>query len=100
VKIVAIVPARGGSKSIPLKTLQPLAGKPLIVYTIEAARKFRGVERLVVSTDREDIAQVERASGARVVVRPPAEAPAEFALLHLLDTLKATESYEGRWLLE
>jgi CMP-N-acetylneuraminic acid synthetase len=98
VKVLAVVPARGGSKGIPLKNLQPLAGRPLITYTIEEARKSRCVDRLVVSTDHEDIAKVARAAGAQVIVRPPElatdEAPTELALLHVLDALNAAESYD------
>ena len=51
--ILAIIPARGGSKGIPGKNIKELAGKPLIAYTIEAARRAPSVSRVVVSTDRQ-----------------------------------------------
>jgi len=71
--IVAIIPARGGSKGIPRKNLQPLCGKPLIAYSIEAALAARLVERVVVSTDDEEIAEVARRYGAEVpFLRPSA----------------------------
>jgi CMP-N,N'-diacetyllegionaminic acid synthase len=69
-RILAIVPARGGSKGIPRKNLAPLAGKPLIAWTIEAAKTARGVDRLVVSTDDSEIAAVARALGAEIAMRP------------------------------
>jgi CMP-N,N'-diacetyllegionaminic acid synthase len=69
-RILAIVPARGGSKGIPRKNLAPVAGKPLIAWTIEAARAARGVDRLAVSTDDAEIASVARALGAEIVQRP------------------------------
>jgi len=61
---IAIIPARGGSKRVPGKNTRPLAGKPLIAYTIEAALESRLFHRVVVSTDSEEIAAVARANGA------------------------------------
>ena len=72
-KTVAVVTARGGSKSIPQKNIAPVAGKPLIAWTIEAARESRALDRLVVSTDNEQIADVARAWGAEVPFLRPAE---------------------------
>lgn len=69
-RVFAIVPARGGSKGIPRKNLAPVAGKPLIAWTIDAAKAARGVDRLIVSTDDAEIAAVARALGAEVVMRP------------------------------
>jgi N-acylneuraminate cytidylyltransferase len=63
---IAIIPARGGSRRIPGKNIRLLAGKPLIVYTIEAAIASRLFHGVVVSTDSEDIAAVARAHGAEV----------------------------------
>jgi CMP-N,N'-diacetyllegionaminic acid synthase len=97
-KVLAVVPARGGSKGIPSKNIRLIAGKPLLAYTIEAARQSSSIDRLVVSTDAEAIANVAREAGAEVVMRPAAlatdEAPTELALLHVLDTLKAADGYE------
>jgi pseudaminic acid cytidylyltransferase len=63
---IAIIPARGGSKRVPGKNILPLAGKPLIAYTIEAALKSALFGRVVVSTDSEEIADVARTNGADV----------------------------------
>ncbi len=64
--IIAIIPARGGSKRIPGKNLRPLSGKPVLAYTIEAARESGLFERVVVSTDRPEIAEVARQYHAEV----------------------------------
>lgn len=70
--VLAVIPARGGSKGVPRKNIQPLAGKPLIAYTIEAARASSRLTRVVVSTEDEEIAAVSRAHGADVpFMRPP-----------------------------
>jgi pseudaminic acid cytidylyltransferase len=63
---IAIIPARGGSKRIPGKNIRPLAGKPIIAYTIAAARESGLFERVVVSTDSHEIAQVAQQYGAEV----------------------------------
>lgn len=69
--VVAIVPARGGSKSIPRKNIKPLGGIPLLAYSIEAGLAARSVDRVIVSTDDEEIAAVAREYGAEVpFIRP------------------------------
>lgn len=71
-RVIATVPARGGSKGLPGKNIRPLCGKPLIAWTIEKALKSRLIDTLVVSTDSEEIASVARAAGAWVpFLRPP-----------------------------
>jgi CMP-N-acetylneuraminic acid synthetase len=71
-KILAVIPARGGSKGIPRKNLQMLLGKPLIAYSIHAALQARTIRKTVVSTDDESIAHLARQYGAEVpFVRPP-----------------------------
>lgn len=96
--VLAIIPARGGSQGIPRKNIKPLCGRPLIAWTIEATLAASTVERVVVSTDDDEIADVSRHFGAEVVMRPVeisgALASSESALLHVLDTLRARESYE------
>ena len=72
-EILAIVPARGGSKSIPRKNLIPVGGKPLIAYSIEQARRSRLVTRAIVSTDDAEIADVARAHGGEVPFLRPAQ---------------------------
>ena len=68
--ILAIIPARGGSKGIPGKNIKEFAGKPLIVHSIEAALKCPLVTRTVVSTDDDKIAAIAEAHGAQVIKRP------------------------------
>ncbi len=95
--IVAIIPARGGSTGIPRKNIVPVAGKPLVAWSIEAALGARLVDEVAVSTDSEEIAAVSRKHGARVVKRPAElatdQASSEVALLHAIDQL---EREEGR----
>lgn len=96
--ILAVIPARAGSKGIPGKNIKPLAGKPLLAHTIEQAAQAQSVTRIVVSTDGEQIAGVARQYGAEVIARPGAisgdEATSESALVHALDTLEAEEGYK------
>lgn len=95
-QILAVVPARGGSKGVPRKNIRPLAGEPLIGYTLRTASGVAAIDLLVVSTDDDEIAAVSAGYGVRVVQRPIElagdAAPTEAALLHALDTLAA----EGR----
>ena len=91
-RIVGLIPARGGSKGIPRKNLEPLGGRPLIAWTIEAARASSRVTRTVVSTDSPEIAQVAREHGAETpFVRPPElagdDTPMRDVVLHALDEL-------------
>jgi N-acylneuraminate cytidylyltransferase len=72
-EVLAIIPARGGSKSIPRKNIRPFAGHPLIAYSIAAARAAETVTRVVVSTDDEEIAAVARRYGAETPFLRPAE---------------------------
>jgi N-acylneuraminate cytidylyltransferase len=63
---VAIIPARGGSKRIPKKNIRSFGGKPMIAYTIEAARESGAFDRVIVSTDCEEIAEIARQCGGEV----------------------------------
>lgn len=65
-KVLAIIPARGGSKGIPRKNIRDLCGKPLIAYSIEVALKAKLIDRVVVSTEDEEIAEISRSFGAEV----------------------------------
>jgi CMP-N,N'-diacetyllegionaminic acid synthase len=70
--IVAIIPARGGSKGVPRKNLVRISGRPLIAYAIDAARNAASVDRVFISTDDSEIADIGRALGAEVpFLRPP-----------------------------
>ena len=71
-KVLGIIPARGGSKGVPRKNIRLLAGKPLIVYTIETALASH-LSEVIVSTDDEEIADVARKAGVRVPFLRPAE---------------------------
>lgn len=90
--IIAIIPARGGSKGLPRKNIQLLNGKPLIAYTIEAARKTRLVNSVYVSTEDEEIASISRKFGANIIDRPPALAgdfiSSNECLKHAVTTLR------------
>lgn len=68
--ILAIIPARGDSKGIPQKNVRLLCGKPLIAYTLEAALSSKLIDRVVVSTEDEEIAEVSKRYGAEVISRP------------------------------
>jgi len=71
--ILSIIPARGGSKGVPRKNIRELGGKPLIAYTIEAAIGSSYIDRLIVSTDNEEIADISQKWGADVPFLRPAE---------------------------
>ncbi len=97
-EILALIPARGGSKGIPRKNLLPLLGKPLIAYSIEQALASRWVTRTIVSTDDEEIAAVARQSGAEVPFMRPAEYAQDRSLdfevfQHALSWLRDREGY-------
>lgn len=97
--VVAIICARGGSKGLVHKNIRPLMGKPLIAYTIMAAQQAQLVDRIIVSTDDEEIAIVAREHGAETPFLRPAEfatdsSPVEPALTHAIDWLKDNDGYE------
>ncbi|MEL7687273.1 pseudaminic acid cytidylyltransferase [Citromicrobium bathyomarinum] len=70
---IAVIPARGGSKRIPRKNIKPFAGKPMIGYAIEAALACEAIDRVIVSTDDEEISDIARDFGAELPFRRPAE---------------------------
>lgn len=78
-RVLALIPARGGSKGIPGKNTKKLAGKPLIAYTIEAANGSACIDDVLVSTDSEDIAEVAREYGAWVPFLRPTELASDTA---------------------
>lgn len=96
-KIFALIPARGGSKGIPGKNVKLIAGKPLIVWTIEAALRSSFIDAVVVSTDDPAIAEVARCAGAQVPFMRPTElaqdeTPGMGPALHALDQLPKYDS--------
>jgi CMP-N,N'-diacetyllegionaminic acid synthase len=101
---LALVPARGGSKTIPHKNLRPLAGKPLLAHVLEAAGASGVVDRVCVSTDSEEIATAARGAGAETPFLRPAElaldtTPGIDVVEHALDWLQRHEAYEPEWIL-
>ena len=95
--MIAIITARGGSKGLPRKNVLPFCGKPLIAHTIEAAKNSSAIDRIIVSTDDEEIADISREFGAEVPFMRPAELASDTAssrdvILHTLLFLEA----EGR----
>jgi len=96
-KTIAIIPARGGSKGIPRKNIRLLAGKPLIAYSIEAALNTRELDRVVVSTEDNEIAMIAKKWGAEVIIRPEElakdDVPTLPVLQHVLRELENKENY-------
>lgn len=82
--VVGLIPAREGSKGIPRKNLAPLAGKPLLAWTIEAANESSSIARTVVSTDWDEAAELSQQLGAEVLGRPPALATDETPMLEVV----------------
>lgn len=69
-KFLGIIPARGGSKGVPRKNIKMICGHPLIAWTIQAARASKLLDRVIVSTEDEEIADISRQYGAEVLARP------------------------------
>lgn len=98
VNVLAVIPARGGSKGVPRKNIKPLLGKPLIAWTIEAAQQTRHPMRVIVSTDDKEIARVAKSCGAEVPFLRPAAIAQDLStdvewLMHALDWLRENEGY-------
>ena len=81
-KIIAFIPARGGSKGVPGKNIKNLGGKPLIVHSIEYAQQSQYINEIIVSTDCKEIQEISMKSGAKIINRP----------YELADDLSTTES--------
>ena len=99
-RVLALVPARAGSKGLPGKNIRPLQGKPLLAWPIEAARASRYVDRVVISTDSPEFAALARVAGADTPFLRPAEfasdtAPSIAFIEHALDTLEAAGDHYG-----
>jgi N-acylneuraminate cytidylyltransferase len=98
-KVLSVIIARGGSQRVPDKNIRPLAGRPLLAYSIEAAKRSRYVHRVIVSTDSDAIAKVAAGAGAEVPFRRPAEISQAYsteleAMEHALGWLRDHEAYE------
>ena len=97
-RVLALIPARSGSKGLPNKNIRPLHGKPLLAWPIMAATNSRLVDEVVISTDSPEYAEIGRSYGARApFLRPPELASDEAAsidvILHALDLLAADDRH-------
>ncbi len=95
--ILGLIPARGGSKGLPRKNIKPLLGKPLIAWTIEQALASRYLDRVVVSTDDKEIAEISKKYGADIPFMRPKELAEDDAkgidvILHTIDWLKENDN--------
>jgi CMP-N,N'-diacetyllegionaminic acid synthase len=96
-KIISIIPARGGSKGVPRKNIISVANKPLIAWTIEASLKSKFISRTIVSSEDKEILAVAKSFGAQAIKRPKVLAgdkvPSEPVITHVLEYLKKKENY-------
>ncbi|MDP2696291.1 MAG: acylneuraminate cytidylyltransferase family protein [bacterium] len=103
-KILGIITARGGSTRLPGKNIRDFLGKPLLAWTIETALESGVMDRVVLSTDSDDIAEVGKRYGAEVLFKRPAElSTAEAGSLgvvaHASQWLKDNQGYEAPWIM-
>ena len=96
--IIAVIPARGGSKGLPGKNTLPLGGKPLIAWTIESAKNSKYIDRIIVSTDSNEIAHISKEYGADVPFMRPAqlatdESPIFDTLFNVLGSLNVSYDF-------
>lgn len=111
-KVMALIPARGGSKGVPNKNIKEIYGKPLIVWTIERALQSELLDEVVVSTDSAKIAEIARRNGAQVISRPAVlatdTASTQDAMVHalrqkpadILVLLQPTSPYRSKGLID
>ena len=97
-KVLAIIPARGGSKSIPSKNIQKLGKLPLIAYTIEAAKNSKKVNRIIVSTDNKKIVKIAEKYGVEVPFLRPKKFSRDSSstldvVQHAIQSLQKVENY-------
>lgn len=97
-KIIAIIPARGGSKLIPKKNIIKLGNKPLIAWTIEAAKKSKYINKIIVTTEEEEIRKVSLKYGAEVPFKRPIKLATDkihsvFPVLHAIEWLAKNKNY-------
>ena len=103
-EVVGLITARGGSKGLPRKNVLPLAGKPLIAWTIEAAQRSRHLRRVIVSTDDPEIAEISRQCGAEVPFLRPGDlagdaSPHVGVVLQALDWFGEHEGRAPEWVM-
>jgi CMP-N-acetylneuraminic acid synthetase len=97
-KILAIIPARSGSKGIPNKNIKKLSGRPLIYYTIKAALNSKLIDRIIVSSDSEKILKISEKLGAEIPFKRPKNISEDKSLAieviqHALNWLEKNEKY-------
>lgn len=102
--VLAIIPARGGSKRLPRKNIKELCGKPLIAWSIEQTKFCSDIDRIVVSTEDWEIGKVAKKYGAEVPFMRPAELASDTALpidaiFHAINWLKEHENYQSEYIL-
>jgi N-acylneuraminate cytidylyltransferase/CMP-N,N'-diacetyllegionaminic acid synthase len=102
--VLAIIPARGGSKGLTGKNIKELCGKPLIAWSIEQAKSCSGIDRIVVSTDDRRIAEIATKYGAEIPFMRPAELANDTAstievIFHAINWLKEHENYQAGYTL-
>ncbi len=103
-KVLAIIPARGGSKGLPGKNIKNLCGKPLIAWSIEQANSCSYIDKTLLSTDDEEIAEIAKKYGAEVPFIRPAELASDTAstidvIFHTIEWLKKHEDYRPEYIL-
>ena len=96
--MIAIIPARGGSKGLPGKNVRPLNGKPLLAYAVEAALKAKHIDRVIISTDDEEIARFAVEYGAELPFMRPAELASDTAMAidNYIYTIGRLEKEDGK----
>ena len=97
-KKVAIIPARGGSKRIPNKNIKVFAGQPIISYSINAAKDSKLFDRIILSTDSKEIAEIGKSYGAEVPFMRPSELADDYTgtadvLMHALNWLNVYDKF-------
>ena len=102
-EIIAVIPARSGSKGVPDKNIKLLGGHPLIAYSIAAARLARSIDRIMVSTDSTVYANIARNYGAEVPFLRPGEFASDTStdydfIKHVLDWMEENEGYQAEYL--
>ena len=103
-RILAIIPARGGSKGLPGKNMKEICGRPLVAWSIEQAKDFKHIHRIVVSTDDDQIAKIANEYGAEVPFMRPVELANDTAstidvIFDALNWLKRYENYQPEYIL-
>ena len=95
IRVVAIIPARAGSKGLPRKNIKNIAGKPLIVWTIEAALNSKCITKTVVSSEDDEILNISKKYGADIIKRPKElasdKSTSESIVLHVIDVLNSNK---------